>query len=191
MEKKFWYRRSSDGWQGLVSQPVKINWKKGKDLTGGLTDAAYALFEAKQELSSSSNGAAAQKETTLPEYKSLAAKIEDGQEDSNSFFLWFAYVSSWKWVSAEESEKALKIEAERLEKKKRGEKVDDDDDDEADEEEHDFQETEVFPQGDEVATIIADDMWPTAIKYYSMLKSCMLIASLANSCYRACTRGRR
>jgi hypothetical protein len=33
----------------------------------------------------------------------------------------------------------------------------------------DFQEIEVFPGGDEVATIIAEDMWQNAIKYYSRL----------------------
>ena len=39
LEKKFWFRKTKD-WQGFVSEPVKINWKKGKDLTDGLTDAA-------------------------------------------------------------------------------------------------------------------------------------------------------
>ena len=33
LEKHFHYRRANDGWVGLVSEPVKINWKKGQDLT--------------------------------------------------------------------------------------------------------------------------------------------------------------
>ena len=61
-----------------------------------------------------------------------------------------------------------KEEKERFEKIRRGEKVDDEDDDE-EENMRDFQEIEVFPGGDEVATIIAEDMWQNAIKYYSRL----------------------
>jgi hypothetical protein len=162
LEKKFWFRSSLDGWQGLVSEPVQIMWKKGKDLTEGLTDAAYRLSIATQKLSLTDP-----KARGLPEYKSLASKVESSEEASNSFFAWFGFVSSYKWVSAEESEKANKIEAERMEKRRRGEKVEDDDDDEDDDMEQDFQETEVFPGGDELATILAEDMWPSAIKYYS------------------------
>ncbi|KAF2651261.1 hypothetical protein K491DRAFT_99569 [Lophiostoma macrostomum CBS 122681] len=165
LEKKFWYRRSLDGWQGLVSEPVNIHWKKGQDLTDGLTSAAYKLHQAKQKLAEPANGDAKTKETDLPEYKALAAKIEESEETSNSFFAFFSYISSWKSVSAEESEKASKLEADRLEKKKRGEKVEDDEP--VDEPEYDWQETEVFPSGDELATIIAEDIWPSAIKYYS------------------------
>ncbi|KAF2204437.1 hypothetical protein GQ43DRAFT_428978 [Delitschia confertaspora ATCC 74209] len=161
LEKKFWFRRALDGWMGLVSEPVKINWKKGKDATGGLTDAAYNLFQAKQKLGAD----AKKKETSLPEYKALAEKIEQSEDASVSFFAFFGYVSSWKFVSAEESEKAFKVEAENLEKRKRGEKVEEDESTEEDDEQ-DYQETEVFPQADELATIIAEDMWPSAIKYY-------------------------
>ncbi|KAF1993473.1 hypothetical protein P154DRAFT_450120 [Amniculicola lignicola CBS 123094] len=164
LEKKFWFRTAIEGWQGLVSEPVKINWKKGKDLTNGLTDGAYALHQAQKKLRKSSNGKSAQ-ESSLPEYKSLAQKIETSAEASESFFAWFAFVSSYRWVSAEESEKAAQAETERLAKMKKGEKVEDDED-EDDEEQQDFQEVEVFPQGDELATIIAEDMWPSAIKYY-------------------------
>jgi hypothetical protein len=160
LEKKFWFRKSLDGWQGLVSEPVKINWKKGKDVTDGLTDAAYKLYETKK-----TKGAT--KETDLPEYKSLAAKLEESEEPVPSFFAWFGFVSSYKWVSAEESEQASKKEAERLAKQKRGEKVEEEEPE--GEEEQDYQETEVFPTGDQLATIIAEDLWPSAIKYYSMV----------------------
>ncbi|KAF2703021.1 hypothetical protein K504DRAFT_393228 [Pleomassaria siparia CBS 279.74] len=164
LAKKFWHRKSTDGWQGHVSEPVQINWRKGQDLTGGLTDAAYKLSQAKKKLASS--GKKDVKETTLPEYKALASKIEESEEASNSFFAWFAFVASYRWVSAEESEKAHKIEAEQKEKMKRGEKVDQDEEEPTDADEQDYQETEVFPQGDEVAALIADEMWPSAIKYY-------------------------
>jgi len=163
LEKKFWFRRALDGWVGLVSEPVKINWKKDKDLTGGLTDAAYALWEAKQKLPSKPK-ADLKAESQLPEYKALAEKIELSEEASVSFFAWFSYVSSWRYVTAEESEQATRKRTEDLEKRKKGETVEEEPEDE--DEDLDMQETEVFPQGDELATIIAEDMWPSAIKYY-------------------------
>ncbi|ORY19225.1 hypothetical protein BCR34DRAFT_472275 [Clohesyomyces aquaticus] len=177
LEKKFWFRKAVDGvdgWEGLVSEPVKIRWKKGQDLTGGLTDAAFALCEARKKLAKSgaANGKAKAKakakakETELPEYKALAQKIEAGEDASNSFFAWFGFVSSWRWVSAEESAEATKIEAARKEKRKNGEKVDEEEEKDDEDDQIDFQEVEVFPQGDELATILAEDMWPSAIKYF-------------------------
>jgi hypothetical protein len=165
LEKKFWFRKSKD-WAGLVSEPVLIHWKKGKDLTGGLIDAAYTLGEARKKLSIDTSDAASRKqETDLPEYKNLANKIETSQDASVSFFGIFAFVSGYRWVSAEESEKVTKEDQAKYEKMKRGEKVEDDDEEEEDAQ--DYQEIEVFPGGDEVVTIIAEDMWPNAIKYYS------------------------
>ncbi|KAF2746140.1 hypothetical protein M011DRAFT_459645 [Sporormia fimetaria CBS 119925] len=160
LEKFFWYRKSLDGWQGLVSEPVKVNWKKDHDLTYGLTDAAYKLYEARKKLPKGAN------ETELKEYKSLAEKIENSEDPQLSFFAWFAYVSSYKFVTAEESQQAAKKLAEELEKRKKGEKVDEEEPE--DDDEQDYQETEVFPMGDQVATIITEDMWPSAIKYYKL-----------------------
>lgn len=170
LEKKFWFRKTKD-WQGLVSEPVKINWKKGKDLTDGLTDAAYKLGELRAKLAAdTTNGAARKEEAKSDEYKKLVEKIETATDASISFFGLFAFVSGYRWVSAEESAQATKEEKERFEKIRRGEKVEDEDDE--DEDPMDYQEVEVFPSGDEVATIIAEDMWPNAIKYYSMLHAC-------------------
>jgi hypothetical protein len=165
LEKKFWFRQSKDGWEGLVSEPVKINWKKGKDLSEGLTDAACKLAEAQKKLGA---GAPVKKVAQLPEYKTLAAKIEESTEASLSFFAWFGFVSSFRWISAEESEKARKDDAAQLEKLKRGERPDEEEEDDEDQD-VDYQETEVFPQGDVCATLIAEDVWPSALRYYSML----------------------
>lgn len=166
LEKKFWFRKTQD-WAGLVSEPVKINWKKDKDLTGGLTDAACKLAAARKKLAiDTSDAKARKKEVGTKEYKSLAQKIETATDASVSFFGLFAFVSGYRWVTAEESAKVVKEDKERFEKIKRGETVEEDDDDEEDPQ--DYQEIEVFPGGDEVATIIAEDMWPNAIKYYSM-----------------------
>ncbi|USP72961.1 hypothetical protein yc1106_00235 [Curvularia clavata] len=164
LEKKFWFRKTKD-WQGLVSEPVKINWKKGKDLSDGLTDAAYELGQLRAKLAAdTTNGAAVKEEAKSEEYKKLVNKIETATDASISFFGLFSFVSGYRWVSAEESAQATKEEKERFDKVRRGEKIEDDDDDEEDPQ--DYQEIEVFPGGDEVATIIAEDMWPNAIKYY-------------------------
>lgn len=167
LEKKFWFRKTKD-WQGLVSEPVKINWKKDKDLTGGLTDAAYKLGEMRKKLATdTANGVARKEEAKTKEYKNLAKKIETATDASVSFFGLFSFVSGYRWVSAQESAQAAKEEKERFEKIRRGEKVDDEDEAEDEEDPQDYQEIEVFPGGDEVATILAEDMWPNAIKYYS------------------------
>jgi len=164
LEKKFWFRQSQD-WAGLVSEPVQIHWKKGKDLTGGLTDAAYKLGEARKKLGTdSSDMAARKKETELPEYKKLVELIETSSQSSVSFFGIFSFVSGYRWISAEESEKTEKEDKAKLEKMKAGEKVEDDEDEEEDTQ--DYQEVEVFPEADEIVTIVAEDMWPNAIKYY-------------------------
>jgi len=159
LEKKFWYRHTKD-WDGLVSEPVKINWKKGKDLTGGLTDAAVKLHEARKNITDR------KKEMALPEYKDLSNKIETSADASVSFFGLFAFVSGYRWVSAEESKEAEKKDQEQLAKLKAGEKIEEEEDEDEDEDPQDYQETEVFPGGDEVATIIAEDMWPNALGYY-------------------------
>jgi len=159
IEKKFWFRKSKD-WEGLVSEPVKINWKNGKDLTSGLTDAAYKLYQARQTLKDP------KKESQLPEHKALETMIETTHEASVSFFGLFAFVSGYRWVSAEESAQADKEEKERLEKVRRGEQIPEDDEDDEIEDIEDFQAVEVFPGGDEVATILAEDLWQNAIKYY-------------------------
>lgn len=104
----------------------------------------------------------------LPEYKELAQKIETSADASVSFFGLFAFVSGYRWVTAEESAEAKKKDQEQLAKIAAGEKIEEEEDDEDDEDPQDYQETEVFPGGDEVATIIAEDMWPNALRYYSV-----------------------
>ena len=103
----------------------------------------------------------------LPEYKDLSNKIETSADASVSFFGLFAFVSGYRWVSAEESAEARKKDQEQLAKLKAGEKIEEEEDEDEDEDPQDYQETEVFPGGDEVATIIAEDMWPNALGYYS------------------------
>ncbi|KAF2212131.1 hypothetical protein CERZMDRAFT_42202 [Cercospora zeae-maydis SCOH1-5] len=143
LEKKFWYRRASDGWVGLVSEPVKIHWKKGQDMTEGLTDAAVALFEARKKTGDMTNKG-------LPEYTALKKKTEHSNGQNTSFFSWFGFA------------------------RKRGEKVEmpeeeEEEDDEAGDGEGMYgdQAVEVFDNGDDLATTLAEEIWPNAIKYFT------------------------
>ncbi|WPH03893.1 putative nucleosome assembly protein C36B7.08c [Acrodontium crateriforme] len=163
LEKTFWYRRASDGWTGLVSEPVKINWKKDKDLTEGLTDGAVKLFEARKK-------AGDMMSKTVPEYAALKEKVEHWSAMNTSFFTWFGWISGRRWVSAEESEKAM---AEHAEKKANGKNgaTEEDDDEEYNEDEEDDKEddsdVEVHHAGEEFAISLADELWPNAIKYFT------------------------
>ncbi|PYI07954.1 hypothetical protein BO78DRAFT_396069 [Aspergillus sclerotiicarbonarius CBS 121057] len=160
-------------WDGLVSEPVRINWKKGQDPTKGLLDAACDLAEAEKK------GGDRKK---LPEFAKVIEKreeieaAEEQEEDEDelpedgpggmSFFAFFGYRGSD--VTAEHSQNATKEDNERFEKLLKGESVDgeEEDDDEDDDVEDDFDDIEVFPGGDELAIAIAEDLWPNALKYY-------------------------
>ncbi|KAK7731786.1 hypothetical protein SLS53_008607 [Cytospora paraplurivora] len=172
LEKTFYYRYGKDGSAGLVSEPVRINWKEGKDLTEGLTDAAYALWTAqKQNPSQNIDGvvtgevrktrdAAARQ---LPEYKAVIKTLEDKPQGAISFFNFFSYRG--RWTSAAES---VEAKAELLAKKQAALKGQASDDDDEDDEDEDFPEEDVetFPAGHEVAVSIAEDIFPGAIDYF-------------------------
>lgn len=161
VEKKFWYRRASDGWAGLVSEPVKINWKKGRDPTQGLMDGATKLWEARKK-------AGDMKKEDLPEYKALEKLTSQWNGQNTSFFTWFAYVSGHQYVSAEESAAAVRTEAERKQNKKSGKEVEEAEGEDEDEElEQDDNPVEVHEAGEELANVLAEDLWPSAIKYFT------------------------
>lgn len=161
LEKTFWWRRAADNWTGLVSEPVKIHWKKGSDFTKGLTDAAYNLWQKKQK---QSNGATNGDAKKLPEEAALARKLENAGEETTSFFTMFAFVSERRYVSADESAKANAAQKERRERKRNGEEVIEPPPEEVDSAE---QEVEVCPHGADIAMVMAEDIWPNAIKYFS------------------------
>jgi len=167
LEKKFWYRHSSAHGSGLVSEPVKIQWKAGKDLTQGLTDAAVKLWDATSKLSAAEK---AKSITKLSEYKKLAALLEENDRSSVSFFTFFAFVAEHVYVSAEESLAAKASDEERRKKRANGEEVSEDDDEAAEEKTAlavaEWEDVEVCPHGAELATVIADEFWPNALKFF-------------------------
>lgn len=172
LEKSFYYRYGKDGSAGLVSEPIRVNWKPGKDLTEGLTDAAYNFWAAqKQNAAQQLDGVlvgdarkARDAETRkMPEYKTLSDKLENTTNGAISFFNFFSYRG--RWTSAAES---VEAKAELLAKRQsaiNGSGIEDDDDDDEDE---DFPEEDVetFPAGHEVAVSIAEDIFPSAIEYF-------------------------
>lgn len=170
-------------WEGLVSEPVRIRWKKDMDPTKGLLDAACDLAEAEKK-----QGAGDDRKK-LPEYEKLVKKVEeveaeglnaDDKDDENdddenpspagvSFFAWFGYRG--KNISAEKAKEAAKEEQERWQKIAKGEEVElsedeDDDEDEEDEEDDDFEVAEIFPDGEGLANAIAEELWPNALRFY-------------------------
>jgi hypothetical protein len=191
--KEFYWRKqaikTSSGkirtWEGLVSEPVRINWKKDMDLTKGLLDAACDLAEAEKKKGG--------ERSKLPEYEALVKKLEiaeaeamkgdidDPEDDSEddeegiespagtSFFAFFGYRG--RDISAEQSKEASKLDDERYAKIVKGENVDGDKGDNEDDDEElldDLEETEIFPDGEELAIAIAEDLWTDAMKYYGM-----------------------
>ncbi|KZZ98317.1 Nucleosome assembly protein (NAP) [Moelleriella libera RCEF 2490] len=153
LEKKFWWRTAKDGWAGLVSEPVPIKWKPGKDLTDGLLDLAKQIFDDEK---------AGNMGKDTPAKKALVAKLENTSLDNVSFFNFFGFRG--RYISEEESRVATKAEEERRQARKAGKQVDEDEDEEEDDDD-DF-EFEVFPNADEVAVTIVEDLYPDAIQYF-------------------------
>ncbi|OLN81369.1 putative nucleosome assembly protein C36B7.08c [Colletotrichum chlorophyti] len=153
IEKTFWYRHSKD-YTGLVSEPVDIKWKPGKDLTEGLLSQAKKVWD---------QGPITPGKLT-PEAQALKTKIEETGIGGVSFFTFFGYVG--KRISPEESAAALAKELEELRLRKEGKEVPEEAEEEEEENEDEFA-LEIFPDGDDVAVSIATDLWPEALHYFS------------------------
>lgn len=173
LEKTFSFRYGKDGSSGLVSDPIRINWKQGKDLTEGLTDAAYSFWAAQkqnpaQHLDGVPVGEARKARDAaardLPEYKALTDRIEKAANGIISFFNFFSYRG--RWISAAESAEA---KAELLAKRQAAQKggsMDSDDEEEDEDEDYPEEDVETFPAGHECAVAIAEDIYPAAIDYF-------------------------
>lgn len=173
LEKTFYYRYDKTEDAGLVSEPLKIHWKPGKDVTEGLTDAVYALWQAQKANPSQQLDAVLTREARkvrdaaareLPEYKALSELLQEHiSTGANSFFNFFSYRG--RWVSAAES---VEAKAEFMAKRQAAmagqdepEQEEEDDDDEPAEEA-----VETFMTGHEAATALTDDVFPSAIDYF-------------------------
>ncbi|OTB07695.1 hypothetical protein M426DRAFT_317601 [Hypoxylon sp. CI-4A] len=168
LEKKFWYRLSKDGNEGLVSEPVAIKWKKDKDVTGGMLDLAVKVWENDKKQGVSDSTKIKKEKDFTPDEKALKEKIDATGLGSVSFFGLFGYRGLN--VSAEESRLAWEEDRKRRAERAAGKipelkEADEEEDDEDDEE--DPYALEVFPDGEELVIAITDDLWPNAIKYFT------------------------
>lgn len=170
LEKKFWWRQSKDGFAGLVSEPVEIHWKKGKDLTDGLLSLVKAVYDEQVAKPKQETKGKKEKVELTEKQKALKAKIDETGMGGVTFFAFFGYIG--EYVTAEESKIAIAEEKEERRKRKAGEEPakKDDEDDEMDEDDEDDEDEDddldIFPAGDAVAMAIADDLWPGALKYF-------------------------
>lgn len=184
-------------WEGLVSEPVRINWKPDMDPTHGLLDAACDLAEAEKAFikKEKKDKISEDERMSLPEFEKLvelAAKVEaqaapdnEGEEDGDedgaspaglSFFAWFGYRGAD--VSEKESEAARKEDKETTEKRRKGEDIpgeDDDEDDEDEEEEDSLAIAEIFADGQNVAIAFGEEVWPEALQSYGRPPSLFLL----------------
>lgn len=173
IEKRFWQRRSKGGWAGLVSEPVEVRWKAGKDLTGGLLGLVKKVWDARQASSNAAaaaghNAAAATTTEPTADERALKKKIENTGLGGMSFFAWLGYVG--RSISAEESREATeKVRRERLARQAGGTALASNGEEGEDEEEDDEDENEleIFPDGENLAIALSEDLWPNAIKYFT------------------------
>lgn len=156
---------------------MAIQWKKDRDLTGGLLDMVVKAWEVSSSSTSSSSGKGSngngnkkkQGGELSPEQKALKKKIENTGMGGLSFFAWFGFIG--RHVSAEESAEATALE--RAKRYKRGVDSADNNEDEEEEDEEDEEDDdigmslEIFPDGDDLAVAFTEDLWPGAIKYFS------------------------
>lgn len=170
LEKRFWYRRARDGWAGLVSEPVPIEWKKDRDLTGGLLRMVCAVWE--REKKEAGKGGEEGRRGMSEEQRALKKKIDNTGMGGLSFFAWFGFIG--RRVTAEESAEVMRLDREMKGKKPALETTAEDEDEDGGEEgEEDVgMSLEIFPDGDDLAVAITEDLWPSAIKYFSKLAFC-------------------
>ena len=164
LEKAFWYRRASDGWTGLVSEPVRVHWKEGKDLSNGLTDLAADLFNARKKLGDMTAKG-------LPEYTKLKKQVESWNGMNTSFFTWFGWVSSRRYVTVEESQTANASHESEKVMRQAGRKTElhteEMETEMQREEELDDEAVEVHQEGEDLAISLAEELWPNAIKFFT------------------------
>lgn len=170
LEKRFWYRRARDGWAGLVSEPVGIRWKKDRDLTGGLLGMVCRAWGKEREREREGEAGKGKRRGKgrgmSEEQKALKKKIDNTGMGGLSFFAWFGFIG--RRLSAEESAEVARMERERREKKLPLQAVSDEDEDQDEDGEEDIgMSLEIFPDGDDLAIAISEDLWPGAIKYFS------------------------
>lgn len=159
IEKSFWHRRARYSWEGLVSEPVRIKWKKGKDLTGGVLDMVCDAWKSQKPEQEWPIGD--EKRRLSKEEKLLQQKMKTMSLSGLSFFSWFGFVG--RAISAEESEEAMKKEKLRRQQYLNKEPILE----ELPGEPEDTELLEVFVDGADLAVAFKEDLYADAMRFFS------------------------
>ncbi|KAL9598294.1 MAG: hypothetical protein Q9219_004595 [cf. Caloplaca sp. 3 TL-2023] len=159
LEKKFYWRTSKNDWSGLVSEPVRIQWKD-RDLTDGLLDMAFDLWQKEKEFEA--HGKHRDDIRATDEFKTLVEKVERMPQDAISIFGLFGFRGHY--VSSLESAAATKRKLDAA----NGAQHNPED---LDREPLALPDTEIYPHGEEVAIALSEDLYPGATQYFSRVKS--------------------
>ena len=140
LEKTFWHRRTEEGWTGLVSEPVEINYSRtpeGDVLAGCAADleSFFAFFGYRG------------RDVTQEESAKYAEDYSKSKNGSSKI--------STPETKQDGSEQDLESILQRIGS------PDDNDDDPCDH--------ETFPLGEDIAIAISEDLYPGALKYFGIL----------------------
>lgn len=146
--KDFDFKVREDG-GALVSTPVTFHWtsKAKKAGTNKLLDLADQLYKAEKAFT---DGPIDQTEReNLWQYEKLREELEKQQEESSDeygFLDWFGFRGAVNDLLAKQEDEDIDED---------GEDLDDG-----------TLEVEIFPGGEDIAMILAEDLWPDAVEYF-------------------------
>ncbi|MCJ1370077.1 hypothetical protein MMC20_001289, partial [Loxospora ochrophaea] len=153
VEKSFWFHRTPSDQAEFVSEPVKIDWRPGKDLTNGLLDLAVDVW--KRELDRSERG------KDVAKYQELVRRVVESSQMGVSFFAWFGFRGRDSMTTISTKTKTEKGTGESINR----DEAAGTDPNEADYEEAEI-EREIFPGGEELAIALSEDLYPNALSYF-------------------------
>ena len=177
IKKKFMYKSLRDrdeSWTGLVSEPLEVKWvSEEKDLTGGINGLSKRIFEVRRKrverrIEEKKNGGKGKgkqgpgKVTEDDGLSELELDLDERLNQAQSFFNWLSWTGDFFMVMEKEAEIKL-----REEKKAKGEEVAENEYEESEDDEPDG--IDVFPGGEKLAYLFAEDMFPNALKHFGEL----------------------
>lgn len=125
-------------------------------------------WEAENDAIKQKNGdknGKSKKAVASPAHTKLKTLIESTGMGGLSFFAWFGFIG--RRISAAESAAFVVAEKARREAVKAGKVPEPEEEEEAEDENESL---EIFIDGDDLAVAISEDLWPSAIKYFSTLQ---------------------
>ena len=143
--------------RGLVSRSVGLKWKKGRDLTSGVLGRAVELEAAEAALGVKEVEDAERE--GLWQYEKLRERLEIVDEEDDGR----AMGSFWSWLGYRGPVRERKEKAKKEVNGQGGDESEDEDEDEDD----GMLDVEIYPNGEEVAIMMAEDLWPNVMDTFS------------------------